>query len=461
MIAAARSKGTIGPTTELSQAGQNLQNQEPTCPAVAAHTGVSSVGPKDLPAVDEVLLQGISEESFFLSTKLRLLLALLETDVTAGRSCVIFSQWTSMLDLLEIALERAEAARSISAPVPDGAAQVDDNVEEVGATLAGKHPAQQNGGTSQNKGGIRGGQARVCGSPGATSQARLKSPMRRLYNYRRIDGSVGLEARQRTIKWFTETGTGSTAPMSGPSPSTPAEEDNGPFLGRCGLKPFSCEPYTTASPLDGAPASSRRWGSTTRPASPGNQDDLAPAPPHVGKILLLSLKTGNVGLNLVRATRCYLVDGWWNPQVERQAMRRLWRYGQVGTRLGVRGLSCWLLSQANREYSISISLLLVFDLSYAVRNTWVLLRVAAMYGQDQAVSVYRFVCARTVEERMEELLEWKDRLSRNTLRRDDGPEQGAAAGAGKGDDENKRKGRLSLQDLKKLFEGWDADEGPS
>lgn len=57
---------------------------------------------------------------------------------------------------------------------------------------------------------------------------------------------------------------------------------------------------------------------------------------------------------------------------------------------------------------------------------------------------------------MEELLEWKGRLSRNALRLDGDFEQTAEAGVAKGVEEDKRKSRVSLQDLKKLFEGWGA-----
>lgn len=37
------------------------------------------------------------------------------------------------------------------------------------------------------------------------------------------------------------------------------------------------------------------------------------------RILLISLKAGGVGLNLVMASHCFFIDVWWNPQVEEQA----------------------------------------------------------------------------------------------------------------------------------------------
>ncbi|MBM3886569.1 hypothetical protein FJ364_01450 [Candidatus Dependentiae bacterium] len=45
-------------------------------------------------------------------------------------------------------------------------------------------------------------------------------------------------------------------------------------------------------------------------------------------ILLLSLKTGGVGLNLTRANYVFHVDPWWNPAVENQASDRSHRIGQ-------------------------------------------------------------------------------------------------------------------------------------
>ena len=46
-------------------------------------------------------------------------------------------------------------------------------------------------------------------------------------------------------------------------------------------------------------------------------------------VLLISLKAGGTGLNLTSATRCYLMDPWWNPAVEDQAIHRLHRVGQT------------------------------------------------------------------------------------------------------------------------------------
>jgi len=46
------------------------------------------------------------------------------------------------------------------------------------------------------------------------------------------------------------------------------------------------------------------------------------------RVLLVSLKAGGTGLNLVAASRLYLMDLWWNPAVEEQAIQRVHRIGQ-------------------------------------------------------------------------------------------------------------------------------------
>ena len=49
------------------------------------------------------------------------------------------------------------------------------------------------------------------------------------------------------------------------------------------------------------------------------------------KILLLSLKAGGVGLNLTCASHAYMMDPWWSPSMEDQAIDRLHRIGQTSS----------------------------------------------------------------------------------------------------------------------------------
>jgi SNF2 family DNA or RNA helicase len=46
------------------------------------------------------------------------------------------------------------------------------------------------------------------------------------------------------------------------------------------------------------------------------------------KLFLISLKAGGLGLNLTAAEYVFLLDPWWNPAVEAQAIDRAHRIGQ-------------------------------------------------------------------------------------------------------------------------------------
>ena len=46
-------------------------------------------------------------------------------------------------------------------------------------------------------------------------------------------------------------------------------------------------------------------------------------------LFLVSLKAGGLGLNLTAAEYVYLLDPWWNPAVETQAVDRTHRIGQT------------------------------------------------------------------------------------------------------------------------------------
>jgi SNF2 family DNA or RNA helicase len=46
-------------------------------------------------------------------------------------------------------------------------------------------------------------------------------------------------------------------------------------------------------------------------------------------VFLISLKAGGLGLNLTSAEYVFLLDPWWNPAVEAQAIDRAHRIGQA------------------------------------------------------------------------------------------------------------------------------------
>jgi len=49
------------------------------------------------------------------------------------------------------------------------------------------------------------------------------------------------------------------------------------------------------------------------------------------KVFLISLKAGGVGLNLTAAEYVFMLDPWWNPAIEAQAVDRAHRIGQMNT----------------------------------------------------------------------------------------------------------------------------------
>jgi len=84
------------------------------------------------------------------------------------------------------------------------------------------------------------------------------------------------------------------------------------------------------------------------------------------KVFILSLKAGGVGLNLTRANHVFHFDRWWNPAVENQATDRAFRIGQT-------------------------------------RN----------------VQVHKFVCAGTLEEKIDEMIESKRALANRIVGADE------------------------------------------
>lgn len=58
-------------------------------------------------------------------------------------------------------------------------------------------------------------------------------------------------------------------------------------------------------------------------------DAFRSARPGGPTVFLVSLKAAGVGVNLVTASRVYLMEPWWNPAVEEQAMDRVHRLGQT------------------------------------------------------------------------------------------------------------------------------------
>ncbi|MBN1340879.1 MAG: SNF2 helicase associated domain-containing protein [Bacteroidales bacterium] len=84
------------------------------------------------------------------------------------------------------------------------------------------------------------------------------------------------------------------------------------------------------------------------------------------RVFLISLKAGGLGLNLTAADYVFLVDPWWNPAVEEQAIDRCYRI-----------------------------------------------------GQDKKVFAYRMICKNTIEEKIQSLQQKKRKIASDIIRVDE------------------------------------------
>ncbi len=76
------------------------------------------------------------------------------------------------------------------------------------------------------------------------------------------------------------------------------------------------EKHFKISRIDGSQSMSRR------------QKEVEQFQNHESSVFLISLKAGGVGLNLTAASYVFIMDPWWNPAVEAQAIDRAHRIGQ-------------------------------------------------------------------------------------------------------------------------------------
>jgi superfamily II DNA or RNA helicase len=66
-------------------------------------------------------------------------------------------------------------------------------------------------------------------------------------------------------------------------------------------------------------------------------------------VFLISLKAGGVGLNLTEADYCFLLDPWWNPATEAQAIDRSHRIGQTRTVMAYRMIATGTIEEKVQE----------------------------------------------------------------------------------------------------------------
>lgn len=151
--------------------------------------------------------------------------------------------------------------------------------------------------------------------------------------YCQFDGQLTKQEREAILRDFE----GTSSPVDGgftEEVSTEAmmeEEDVGRKRKSAGLvSALVKKQKTTVSEKQKAqPPSEQR-----KAESPSEQHNTTPSNQHKStpskypKIMLVSLKTGGVGLNLTSANVVFMCDPWWNEAVENQAINRVFRIGQ-------------------------------------------------------------------------------------------------------------------------------------
>ena len=70
--------------------------------------------------------------------------------------------------------------------------------------------------------------------------------------------------------------------------------------------------------------------------------------PHT-QAFLMTLKAGGVGLNLTAADYVFLLDPWWNPAAESQAIARAHRIGQERPVTALRFISRHIVEEKIRQ----------------------------------------------------------------------------------------------------------------
>jgi SNF2 family DNA or RNA helicase len=102
---------------------------------------------------------------------------------------------------------------------------------------------------------------------------------------------------------------------------------------RDGEKTIIFSQFTSLLDLLEVPISRKNWGykryDGSMSSTQRNDAVLAFTDKPDCKIMLVSLKAGNSGLNLVAASQVIIFDPFWNPYIEEQAIDRAHRIGQM------------------------------------------------------------------------------------------------------------------------------------
>lgn len=87
------------------------------------------------------------------------------------------------------------------------------------------------------------------------------------------------------------------------------------------------------------------------------------------RVFLISLKAGGTGLNLTQAEYVFIIDPWWNPAAENQAIDRAYRIGQKNHVIAVRLITPDTIEEKIMELQEK-KLQLVEDLIHTDKNTF-------------------------------------------------------------------------------------------
>jgi len=88
------------------------------------------------------------------------------------------------------------------------------------------------------------------------------------------------------------------------------------------------------------------------------------------RVLLISTKAGGLGLNLTCASYVFILDPWWNPAVEMQAIDRVHRLGQKKTVIAKR----FIVADSVEEKILALQVPNDFDIVGCIVSADTLLR---------------------------------------------------------------------------------------
>ena len=227
------------------------------------------------------------------SAKMRALVQALQQDVAAGRKVLVFSQWTCFLRLLTNFLLGSGVLKQGQVRTLDGSMSMSQR-QTVVDWLNDEEKSKSTRTVGGGVGAATATAAAPSGAPRAKARAKAQKQTTKqpsIFDMLKKSAAPAAAAAPQAV---------SSHDMRIPPPNIATRT---PVI----VDPFAAQHAGTFS------SSAQRAASTS--AHLANAMKLSANP----KILLISLKAGGVGLNLVAASKVYMMDLWWNPAVEEQA----------------------------------------------------------------------------------------------------------------------------------------------